>query len=139
MRWQRGYRSRNVEDRRGRGVPITIGGGLGGLLLAGLIYLLGGGDVRAPVAPENAPTDELSSFVSFVLDDAQETWTDLLGESYRPAKLVLFTGMTQTGCGYGSAASGPFYCPRDQQVYIDLAFYRELRERFGAPGDFAQA
>jgi uncharacterized protein len=108
-------------------------------LLAGLIYLLGGGDVRAPVAPENAPTDELSSFVGFVLDDAQETWTDLLGESYRPAKLVLFTGMTQTGCGYGSAASGPFYCPRDQQVYIDLSFYRELRDRFGAPGDFAQA
>jgi predicted metalloprotease len=105
----------------------------------GLIYLLGGDVERAPVAPENAPQDELSSFVGFVLDDVQSTWAEMLGDRYRPAKLVLFTDVTQTGCGYGSAAAGPFYCPRDQNVYIDLSFYRQLRERFGAPGDFAQA
>jgi predicted metalloprotease len=81
-------------------------------------------------------------FVSFVLDDSQKTWTTLFsqkGDAYRNAKLVLFTGATQTSCGYGQAATGPFYCPADQRVYIDLSFYRELATRFGAQGDFAQA
>jgi hypothetical protein len=89
--------------------------------------------------PEQA---EMVQFVSFVLDDSQKTWTGLFaqkGDAYRNAKLVLFTGATQTGCGYGQAASGPFYCPADQRVYIDLSFYRELATRFGAQGDFAQA
>jgi predicted metalloprotease len=89
--------------------------------------------------PEQA---EMVQFVSFVLDDSQKTWTGLFsqrGEAYRNAKLVLFTGSTQTSCGYGQAATGPFYCPTDQRVYIDLSFYRDLATRFGAQGDFAQA
>jgi uncharacterized protein len=118
-------------------VPLTIGGGIGGLVLMTLIYLLGGNE-RAAVAPQAGADDDLSSFVGFVLDDVQSTWKQL-APNYRPADLVLFTDATATGCGYGSAASGPFYCPRDEKVYIDLAFYRDLRDRFGAPGDFAQA
>jgi predicted metalloprotease len=81
-------------------------------------------------------------FVSFVLDDAQKTWTQLFqqkGADYRHAKLVLFRDATRSGCGLGQSAMGPFYCPNDQRVYIDLSFYEELRQRFGAPGDFAQA
>jgi hypothetical protein len=77
--------------------------------------------------------------VSFVLDDAQETWTSLLGNRYQPARLILFSDATESGCGFAQAATGPFYCPADQGVYIDLSFYQELRQRFGAPGDFAQA
>lgn len=150
VRWQRGHRSRNLEDRRGRG-GLAIGGGLGGILVVAVLYLLGGpeaveqyGSTVQPSQQASAPdpNDEMASFVGFVLDDAQETWTRIFaarGETYRPARLVLFTGSTQTGCGFGSAAAGPFYCPADQKVYIDLSFYRELKQRFGAPGDFAQA
>jgi predicted metalloprotease len=98
----------------------------------------------APAEPyQPAPGEnELVEFVSFVLDDAQGTWNRLLmnvGPGYRRAKLVLFTDSTRSGCGIGEAAMGPFYCPLDEKVYIDLAFYRELKRRFGAPGDFAQA
>lgn len=86
--------------------------------------------------------DEMKAFVGFVLDDAQSTWTKVFeqrGETYRPAYLVLFTGSTNTSCGRGSAATGPFYCPGDEKVYIDLSFYQQLKDRLGAPGDFAQA
>jgi predicted metalloprotease len=115
-------------------------GGLGGLT--------GDGDPRhageQPVsAVQGGGSDsELVQFVSFVLDDAQATWQKKLaenGETYRNAKLVLFDQRTSSSCGYGSAATGPFYCPADERVYIDLGFFRELTQRFGAPGDFAQA
>jgi predicted metalloprotease len=91
----------------------------------------------------NAAEEELVEFVSFVLDDAQATWTRVFPEigrrPYQETKLVLFTDAVRSGCGFGRAAMGPFYCPEDRKVYIDLGFYRELRSRFGAPGDFAQA
>ncbi|MEZ4450788.1 MAG: neutral zinc metallopeptidase [Nannocystaceae bacterium] len=107
-----------------------------------------GGESRSAAAPAtasgpSAPAgDEAAAFVGFVLDDAQDTWTTLFkaeGEDYPRAKLVLFTGATDTACGLGESATGPFYCPADRLVYIDLDFYRQLRERLGAPGDFAQA
>ena len=162
MRWQRGYRSQNVEDRRGSPVRRGAGIGLGGLaimavisLLMGqnpvtvLMQLLGaasqGADVTAsaPMSEaEKAAQEESYSFVNFILDDTQATWREILpaaGATYQDAKLVVFRDATETSCGLGQAAMGPFYCPGDQQVYIDLAFYDDLRERFGAPGDFAQA
>ena len=163
MRWRPGGVSPDVEDRRGQGSGgrpgIRIG--LGGAVLLLVLSLAtgqnffaildqGGGSVddapyedgdRAPYRP--APgEDELVQFVSFVLDDAQATWTRILpasGHEYRHAKLVLFTDTVRSGCGSGEAAMGPFYCPVDEKVYIDLGFYDELRRRFGAPGDFAQA
>jgi uncharacterized protein len=143
VKWQRGYKSARVEDRRGRRVGLGIGGGLG-LVLVVVIYLMGGdpsmitgggGEPQAPPAEES----ELVSFVSFVFDDAQAVWEQRLGDRYAPASMVLFTGRTPTACGFGTAAVGPFYCPRDTKVYIDLSFYRQLKNRLGAPGDFAQA
>lgn len=167
MRWERGHVSRDVIDRRGSGGGGGIGGlfalmpflirsplgWIGALVLIGGYFLLGGvgGGGRAPnraaehQSPGAAPqgqADEAVQFVSFVLDDAQGAWEKKFadaGKTYRHAKLVLFTNSTPSGCGYGSAASGPFYCPQDERVYIDLGFYHELEERFGAPGDFAQA
>jgi predicted metalloprotease len=156
MKFVRGYRSSNVEDRRGQSGPMRYGGrlGLGGvvivLVLLGARYLFGvdvlsgsgqGGAPAGGGAPV-ADDPELVSFVSYVLDDAQATWDKLFagkGRRYQAATLVLFTDATDTACGYGDAAIGPFYCPPDRKVYIDLGFYRDLRERFGAPGDFAQA
>lgn len=99
------------------------------------------------LSPDSDPDRELVEFVSFVLDDVQDTWTELFreggdwsgGAQYRRAKLVLFTDRVESACGFQSAATGPFYCPPDQKAYIDLGFYRELSRRFGAPGDFAQA
>ena len=167
MRWERGHQSTNVEDRRGapraggfgpRRGGVTIGlGGLAVLFVASLIFgqdlitpFLGGGGATsgptpgpsaAPVGVPGAaaPSDEMTQFVSFVLDDCQSTWRGLLGGRYRDARLVLFSGGTDTACGAADAGVGPFYCPGDENVYIDLAFYGELRSRFGAPGDFAQA
>lgn len=158
MRWQGGRESDNVEDRRGQpGTPLMLGGGLGTLLLVILVIALGG-DPRpllqnvaqqrpqaAPVDapdPANDPQAELKQFVSVVLAETEDVWTDLLateGRQYELPKLVLFTEKAQSACGFASAAMGPFYCPNDQKVYIDLAFYDELKSRFGAPGDFAQA
>jgi len=156
MRWSPGHRSDNVEDQRASGGRFTRGlGGMGlgtvvVLLVLSLIFkrdmfqLVGGGDVAvAPGAESNEPLattpeeEELVSFVSFVLDDAQGVWQQLLPR-YRPAKLVLFRNAIQSACGFAESATGPFYCPADEK-YIDLGFYQELRERFGAPGDFAQA
>jgi uncharacterized protein len=161
MRWTRGGTSADVEDRRGQGGRFGGGMrlGLGGfvvLLVLSLIFkrdffsLVGGGTpdadptASAPGAPvQTTPEeDERAQFVSFVLDDAQQTWSQLfadLGKPYERAKLVLFRDATQTACGVGQAAAGPFYCPGDNRVYIDLGFYDELRDRFGAAGDFAQA
>jgi predicted metalloprotease len=108
-------------------------------------FLSGGGADRPnpeSTAEANAADEPVVQFVSFVLDDVQNTWQEMLpatGRDYRRAKLVLFTDSVQSGCGYGESAMGPFYCPVDEKVYIDLGFYRELKRRFGAPGDFAQA
>ncbi len=157
MRWTRGGTSENLEDRRG--IRIGRGGigvGLGGVVILGLLSLLTGQNFLALLGPlsemtsetttqegpiESTPEeDERVQFVSFVLDDAQATWAKLLPGRYRPAKLVLFREMVQSGCGTAEAAMGPFYCPLDEKAYIDLGFYEDLRTRFGAEGgDFSQA
>ncbi len=166
MKWQRGYSSNDVEDNRGRsalgggagmlGPALAIGSrfGLPGIVIAlGAFFLLprllggGGEDSARALAPQEGSQrvsagDEQKQFVSFVFDDAQRTWAETFAANQQPytkAKLVLFTDRTSTACGSGSAAVGPFYCPPDQRVYIDLSFYQELARRFGAPGDFAQA
>ena len=159
MRWTPGGRSTNIEDRRGAG-GLGLGGmGLGGGIILLVLSLLfgrnlfndvgaGAPDSTATAAGDVAPVNEtpeeanLVQFVSFVLDDVQATWAKILpryGERYRDAKLVLFRDAVQSGCGIAQSAMGPFYCPMDQKVYVDLGFFEELRRRFGAPGDFAQA
>jgi len=147
-----GRRSDNVIDARGRGIGLpVVGGGLGMAVLALIVYLLGGdpsavtnmtpsGPQGAPAAP--GPPDPQADFVSVVLADTEDTWNEVFrehGRTYEDPQLVLFTGAVDSACGFAQQAMGPFYCPRDHRVYIDLAFYRELRERFHAPGDFAQA
>jgi predicted metalloprotease len=106
------------------------------LLGGGGAMLPAGGDTPVATSPEE---DSLAQFVDFVVGDAQDVWARLLGPDYRRARLVLFRGAVQSGCGNAQAAMGPFYCPADERVYIDLGFYDELQTRFGAPGDFAQA
>ena len=158
MRWTPGKVSRNIEDRRGSrmgGRGIAVGGG-GMLILAIVSMFLGvdltslGGGGAAPAAVEQGgevvetPEErERVLFVSTVLDSAQAMWAETLprelGVQYRPATLVLFRDGVQSGCGNASSAMGPFYCPLDEKMYIDLGFYDELARRFGAPGDFAQA
>ena len=154
MLWQGRRESDNIEDvRRSGGGRIAVGGGIGGVILV-VAYLLLGGDPAALVdspqsqmAPSrqvegDAPRDEASRFVGVVLADTEDIWNELfrkMGRQYEEPKLVLFSQQTRSGCGFASGASGPFYCPEDRRVYIDLAFYRMLHERFGAPGDFAQA
>ncbi len=156
MRWQDGRRSENVEDQR-RGVPggVVIGGGLGTLVII-VLALLSGADPVAlldqlqgnlQVAPQAGPAvdpgnDELKDFVSVVLADTEDVWQDQfrrLGKTYREPHLVLFSGQVQSACGFADAAVGPFYCPADERVYIDLSFYEDLKNRYRAPGDFAQA
>lgn len=152
MRWQGGRRSDNVEDRRGMRGPVMAGGGLGTLILL-LLGLYLGVDPQLlmnqvavqpqqqnAIAPERE--DQLKEFVSVILADTEDVWTELFakaGRRYREPKLVLFTGRVDSACGQASAAVGPFYCPGDEMVYIDLGFYDELENRFDAPGDFAQA
>ena len=161
MRWSEGRRSDNVVDARGRGIPI-VGGGIGMAVLALVVYLMGGDptvilnsggqgqpaptDAGAPAnsgAPGAPAQDQMSQFVSVVLADTEDTWSAIFkqkfGRDYEDPQLVLFTGAVQSACGLAQAAMGPFYCPNGHRVYIDLSFYRELRDRFGAPGDFAQA
>lgn len=163
MKWTRGGRSADLEDQRGGGGGGGRPGmklGIGGFLLLAvlslvfkkdLFSLVGAGgmgptaDVSAgaPGAAVDDPREEeLVEFVSFVLDDAQATWTKILptvGGEYSRAKLVLFRDGVDSACGSAGSSTGPFYCPGDQKVYIDLGFYQELKDRFGAPGDFAQA
>ena len=169
MRWRQGRRSENVEDRRGQRMPggggMRLGGG-GLLLMLLVLWLLGadpmtlpsmlagggGGTVTqvdpggyetgGPAPLPGGPQDEQSEFVSVVLADTEDTWSELFaaaGERYVPPKLVLFTDLVRSACGTAQSAMGPFYCPLDQKVYIDLGFYRDLQQRFRAPGDFAQA
>ncbi len=153
MKWQGRAGSQNVEDRRGMsGGGMAVGGGLGGLVLLLLISALTGTNpadlinttsTSDTVAPGGVPADDpQAEFVSVVLRDTETTWGRIFqesGESYEAPILVLFTNATQSACGLGQAAMGPFYCPSDRKVYLDLSFFRELDERFGAPGDFAQA
>ena len=157
MRWSAGNRD-NVEDVRGRsGGGIRMGGlGLGGLLvvlllswLTGVDFLsLLGGETVNPGPSANVPAGELRTtpdeerlvdFVDAVMKDVQESWQSKLGGRYQPTRAVIFRDAYPSACGMGQAATGPFYCPVDQLVYLDLGFFGELRTRFGAPGDFAQA
>lgn len=156
MRWRDRRQSENVEDRRGmsRG-GLAIGGGLGSIVVVVIALLMGadpstlfeqlpdgsapGGGVTRPVNPEE---EELVQFVKVVLGDTEDVWNQVFsqsGRSYKEPVLELFTDQVSSACGRASAAVGPFYCSGDEKVYIDLSFYRELKSRFRAPGDFAQA
>ena len=159
MRWRDGRRSDNVEDQRGRGVsPGTLGGGIGLIIIVAIGLLSGadpltilsaivgesGGSLNGltPSAPLSAADNEPADFVSVVLADTEDTWLVIFqqqGRVYQQPKLVLFSGGVDSACGFAQSAMGPFYCPNDQKVYIDLDFYRELKDQLGAPGDFAQA
>lgn len=159
MRWTPGGQSEDVEDRRGEGGGGRGGGGLrlglGGALILLVLSLLTGrnlftlvGDAGggAPASSSSASDPERDQreapqvqFVSAMLDDMQTTWDKLLPQKYVHAKLVLFRDSIDSACGFAESATGPFYCPADQKVYIDLGFYDDLKQRFGAPGDFAQA
>jgi uncharacterized protein len=157
MRWTPGDRS-NIEDMRGRsGIPMAAGGlGIGGLLLLlvlswatgiDLTSLAGGGGSAPP--PEAAGTsgkvaaspseERLVDMVDAVMDDAQSTWREVLGARYQETKVVLFRDAINSACGFAQAATGPFYCPTDRKVYLDLGFFDDLHRKIGAPGDFAQA
>ncbi|KKD38097.1 MAG: neutral zinc metallopeptidase [Limnoraphis robusta] len=156
MRWQLGRRSDNVEDRRGSspGGRIAIGGGIGSILLALAALFLGidpGIILQEPREQSSYPDssvrrspeeEELVDFVSVVLGYTEDTWQQIFrerGETYVEPELVLFSDAVESACGYAEAATGPFYCPRDQKVYIDLSFYKQLKYNLNAPGDFAQA
>jgi predicted metalloprotease len=152
MRWQGRARSSNIEDRRGMRMGLPVGGGIGGLVLILLISALTGQNPLDLV--DTGPTDEdvgttgvgsddpQSEFVAVTLRETEQTWSRIFAErgaTYQPPVLVLFTGATQSACGVGQSAMGPFYCPVDRKLYLDMSFFRELDQRFGAPGDFAQA
>jgi predicted metalloprotease len=152
MLWQGRRESANVEDRRGfSGGGLAVGGGVIGAIFLIVKFLLGGGDPsqlpqQAPAqeltAEEKAKDDERAHFVKVVLADTEDVWAELLkkmGKQYNDPTLVLFRDATESGCGFASAATGPFYCPSDQKLYIDLSFYQELQERFQASGDFPMA
>jgi uncharacterized protein len=152
MLWRGREGSSNVEDRRGMsGGGIAVGGGIGGLIIGILYFLLGGDPSQAPQLPgagqgsstqysseQKAADDTLAQFVGVVLKDTEDVWGDIM-QNYRKPKLVLFRDGIQTACGGANAAVGPFYCPGDEKVYIDLSFFQDLKQRFGAPGDFAMA
>ena len=152
MRWIGGRQSSNVDDRRGVSAGgIAAGGGIIGVIVLVLNLLLGGGGTEDGSIPiqlpgqtqemspeEKAADDERAKFVTTVLAYTEDVWNQLLNQ-YQEPTLVLFRGAVQSACGTASSASGPFYCPGDHQVYIDLSFYQELGQRFGAPGDFAMA
>lgn len=151
MFWKGRQGSSNVDDRRGvSGGGLAVGGGIGGVIIA-LIYMFLGGDPsqlpqvsqgsgssREMNAEEKAEDDSIAQFTKVVLEYTEEVWPKLL-PGYEKPTLVLFRDGTQSGCGNATSAVGPFYCPADRKVYIDLAFFKELRDRFGAPGDFAMA
>jgi predicted metalloprotease len=148
MRWIGRQGSGNVEDRRGMG-GLAVGGGIGGIIVLIISFLLGGNPLDSiNVGTQQSQTttaeqDEQAQFVSVVLKETESVWQQLFqqefGQAYVEPHLVLFSGSDQSGCGFASAATGPFYCPMDQKVYIDLIFYDQLSGRFGASGDFAMA
>jgi predicted metalloprotease len=157
MRWSQGRRSGNIEDRRGMRMPGGRVGGIGlfGLLIA-LVAMFFGFDPglflgpRQQIAPPQQQTsapsspeaEQMRDFVSVILGETEATWEPIFqeaGADYREPTLVLYSGLTQTACGTGQAAAGPFYCPADQKVYLDTSFFDEMSRRFGATGDFAQA
>jgi len=157
MKWKGRRQSANVEDRRGMGIggKTMIGGGIGSVIVILLFALLGGnpGDLTGNTPSTNDPNstapmnvsnheDELADFVSVVLADTEDVWSEEFekrGLDYEEPKLVLFSGSVQSACGIASSAVGPFYCPGDHKLYIDLSFYEDLKQRFQAPGDFAMA
>jgi|SRR5262245_4939392 len=155
MRWERGNRYGDVEDRRGMGGVGIAGGGIGAVALGLIGYFLFGinpltiidaANQLAPVSQEDgrigSPQDRAGQFVDTIVSSTTDVWRTEFGNmnrSYQPPRLVLYEQATGTQCGLGQAAMGPFYCPRDNRVYLDLEFFNELSNRFGAPGDFAQA
>ena len=154
MQWRGRRGGGNIEDRRGMSGGTLAFGGIGGLIIAAIVYFLGGDPSQIPqqdpgqqtqsgYQDPDDPGDTLKQYMEIVLTSANEVWTDQfnkMGRQYKEPTLVLFTGETQAGCGLASAATGPFYCPSDQKVYIDLSFFNELTNRFGAEkGDFAMA
>ena len=157
MRWQGRRQSGNVEDRRGvGGKQIAVGGGIGGLVVVVLLLLLGGnpdeviqslqtdgpGSPAATGRPLSETDREMGDFVAVVLADTEDVWQNVFrqtGREYRQPRLVLFTDQVESACGYAGAASGPFYCPGDEKVYLDLAFFDEMQQKLGARGDFALA
>jgi len=152
MRWQGRQQSTNVEDRRGSsGRRIAFGGGIGTLVLIVVALLFGEnplqllqevGTTTEQTAPVSAGDDQAAAFSKVVLADTEQIWGRLFAEmdrQYTPPVMVLFSGSVQSACGMSSAATGPFYCPADEKLYIDLSFFSELENRFGAPRDFAEA
>lgn len=155
MRWRGQRQSTNIEDRRGSRGGMAVGGGIGTIIIALLAYFLG---IDPSSLPEQAPPyqspqagstpgtdveqDSVSQFVAVVLAETEDVWNQIFqgqGRQYQEPTLVLFSNQVQSACGMAGSAVGPFYCPMDQKVYIDLSFFRALRSRLGAPGDFAQA
>jgi uncharacterized protein len=159
MRWESARQSTNIQDRRGMGGGTMIGGGGIGMLILVLLFSFISGrnplellsqveQTGAGPAETSAPTGAVSDsdpqarFVGAVLGDTEDTWTQIFGKqgrAYEEPVLVLFDGSVRSACGFASAAVGPFYCPNDHKLYLDLSFFRDLAQRFGAPGDFAQA
>ncbi|MEP9378866.1 neutral zinc metallopeptidase [Aquabacter sp. CN5-332] len=163
MKWEDFRSSGNVEDRRGMGMPGGAGGlGIGTIIVVGLVgwalginplvllsgleSLQGGGSgyeqSAQPQGKQGAPSDQLGRFASTVLAQTEDVWTDIFrqqGRTYKDPTMVLFSGATRSACGGASSAMGPFYCPLDQKVYLDLTFFQEMKTRFRAPGDFANA
>jgi len=161
MRWGDFRQSSNVEDRRGMGMGARVGGGLGigGMVIVGLVSLFlgvdprvllglaeqlpnGGGFTQEQTQGRGAPQDESGRFVSAVLATTEDAWSRIFqqnGQRYEPPRLVMFSRAVQSGCGAAQSATGPFYCPLDRRIYLDTSFFRQLSQRFGAPGDFAAA
>lgn len=154
MRWQGRRQSSNVEDRRGVSPKGMVGGGIGTVIIMLIIYFMGGSpeQIKNTIqTPEkstksayqgSAEENQLKDFSAVVLADTEDVWTKLFkdnGSTYQPAKLVIYSGQVESGCGLGDAGSGPFYCPADGKVYLDLSFCNDLKNRFNAPGDFALA
>jgi uncharacterized protein len=156
MRWTPGGQSPNLEDRRSAGGGMGRGLGIGGTVVVLALSLIFGrnlftdlgvepatGVAAAPISAADSASEEKEvQFISFVLDDVQATWATILpkfGANFHPARLVLFRNSTDSGCGTAQSVMGPFYCPVDERVYLDLGFFEELKQRYGASGDFAQA
>jgi uncharacterized protein len=160
MRWQAGRRSENIEDQRGAGPAAGIGvrgAGISGVGLLAIVLIgwflgidptqllqgtTGDGSAYVPAGPSGAEEEQLKDFVSAVLAETEDTWGEQFrrtGRTYEQPKLVLYSGAVESACGFAQSAMGPFYCPGDHKVYLDLSFFQELSDRFGAPGDFAEA